>query len=127
MITKKTYIGIYDWKIYYTEVEKGDKSKNIIKRLKKLYPKEDRKEDKELFKEIKSNIDNSRKDGGLCSYFDTSRITSVLIYRTTKKSERIRVIAHELRHAADEILNLKSVNDREAAAYLQGYIFMKLW
>jgi hypothetical protein len=127
MITKKIYVGIYDWTIYYTEIEKGDKSKLTIKRLQKIYPKEIKKKDKELFYEIKSNIKHERKDGGLCSCFEYSRKTSVLIYRTTKKKERLRVIAHELRHATDQILDVKNICDIEASAYLQGYIFMKLF
>ena len=127
MITKKLDIDIYGWTIHYTEVEKGDKSKVVLNRIRKFIPKKQRVDYRDWLNEVKENIDDKRTDGGVCSYWGLYRRTSVLIYRTTSKKQRRMVIAHELRHVVDQILhNHNIVWDKEAAAYLQGYIFMKL-
>ena len=51
----------------------------------------------------------------------------IIIYEAENEANLKNVKAHELRHLTDRMLEWANIDDSEAAAFLQGYLFEKLY
>ena len=116
MIRRDLNIPIYNFKLNVVELEDtGDE--NLITRMLK-------KADMEpaFIDEIVGDLRNKSCNGGwtLC-HFGRKHIIVVLLPMTDEKVRR-RVLHHELRHVADDILEHGDIKDKEAAAYLAGFL-----
>jgi len=116
----KFKIDIYDWDIYYIEVEKKKDLKAVIVKLSKL------KMPHKIMVGIRDDIKDGATNGGHHWCHTYERKTIVLLYKTTSKRNRTHTIFHEKRHIEDRILHHLGIDDIEASAFLAGYIAEKL-
>lgn len=65
----------------------------------------------------------SNYNTGMCISNDDIRMSAIFVSKATKKSEFWSTLIHEIKHAADAIIDYYGVEwDGEDAAYLTGYI-----
>lgn len=65
----------------------------------------------------------SERNSGMCVSNDDIRMSAIFVSRATSSSEWWNTMLHEIRHAADAIIEYYGVEwDGEDAAYLTGYI-----
>jgi hypothetical protein len=121
MKIKKFKVDVYDWKVTLIEITSKKDYKKVIPILKKFGC------EKEIVKNTKFHIKNGSKNGGHHSYDTKYWESIILIYPSTSKKERMRVLCHEKRHCEDKILEELSVYGVEAPAYLAGYLAKKLF
>lgn len=116
MKSKRINIPIYDFRLDLLEVENSDDVVLLAKFFKSV------RLDDEISLEILDAVKNGDVDGGwTISNFGLKRILVVLLKMRTE-AQRRKVLAHEKRHVEDDILEHASVNDKEAAGYLAGYL-----
>ena len=108
-------IDIYDWKVYYIEVEKKKDAKEVEKFCKKLNIDSDT---------IIKNIKNGYIDGGCHIY--NERWSVIFLYMMTSKNKKIEILVHETTHAADRIKRYCELKGTESRAFLTGFITKKL-
>lgn len=78
--------------------------------------------DAEYISEAADNQKNGYVDGGYTYYnFRVGKVV-ILFYPTTAKKQQINIYSHEKRHLEDRVLENASVDDKEASAYLSGYL-----
>jgi hypothetical protein len=116
----KFNIDIYDWDIYYIEVERKKDSKAVIAKLRSIPA------SKELINEVRDDIKSGSKNGGHHLFNLVFRKSVILLYQTTNKKDRINIIFHEKRHVEDRLCKHLDIDDMEASAFLAGYIAEKL-
>jgi hypothetical protein len=113
MIEKIIDIPIYDWDVTFLIVE----DKKDIPDLNKWY---------NLFQarymgDLNKEFDNIKNAGQ--TFIDrTAQKILVTIFPCTNFAEKLVTIGHEKRHVEDLILEECGINDKEAAAYLSGYL-----
>jgi len=117
----KFKIPLYDWDITFIEVT----SKKDAKKIGKIYKKF--KADKESREDIVHAIKKGRVNGGRFTYDTLYCEAIILIFKTTSKKERRKVIRHESRHCEDRVLQHAHVYDIEASAYLAGFLASKIY
>ena len=109
-------IPMYDFRLDLLEVENSDDVALLTKFFKGV------RLDDELSLEILDAVKNGDVDGGwTISNFGIKRILVVLLKMRTE-AQRRKVLAHEKRHAEDDILEHCGISDKEAAGYLAGYL-----
>jgi hypothetical protein len=113
-------IPIYDWNLYFIEVEDKADLVKVLAKFNIIKP------TKELVDEVISNIDRGMFNGGMHYYNTDMRKTLIMLYKTTSKAKRINIIFHEQRHAVDRICAHLLIDDIEASAHLSGFIAEKL-
>jgi hypothetical protein len=107
---------MYDFRLDLLEVERSEDVALLAKFFKGV------RLDDEISLEILDAVENGDVDGGwTISNFGLKRILVVLLKMRTEEQRR-KVLAHEKRHVEDDILEHASVNDKEAAGYLAGYL-----
>ena len=116
MKIKKFKVDVYEWKITFIEVT-SKKDWKKVNRIQKKFGVE-----KSVIKDVRSHIKNGNKNGGYHSYNVKYWESIILIYPSTSKKQRTKVICHEKRHCEDKILEHTSVYGTEAPAYLAGYL-----
>ena len=116
MIRKNMNIPIYNYKLTVVELEDTGDADIVTKMLKKVDMGPD------FFADIVEDLRDEARNGGwtLC-HFGRKHIFVVLLPMTSEKVRR-RVLHHELRHGADDILEHGDIKDKEAAAYLAGFL-----
>ena len=112
----KFKVPIYDWKITFIEVTSKKDSKKVHKIYKKF------KVGKYDLKDITNIVKKGYVNGGRFSYDFSYQEGIIIIFKTTSKKERRKVLKHECRHCEDRILQHAHVEDIEASAYLAGFI-----
>jgi hypothetical protein len=118
-----TRIGIYNWDLTLFIVD----SPSDAREAKKLFIKHgiSKKTIREIIADIKDNATN----GGIHMSDFAQRHSLAGIMNCTSFCEKIIHLAHEARHIEDTILMHCGIEDREAAAYLSGFLtrkFLKL-
>lgn len=116
MIRRKINIPIYDFKLEVLELEDIGDTNIVTKALKKVDMEPD------FIAEIVGDLRDESRNGGwtLCN-FGRKYIFVVTLPATNEKIRR-KVLNHELRHVADDILEHCGIKDKEAAAYLAGFL-----
>lgn len=116
MIRKNMNIPIYNYKLNVVELEDTGDADIVTKMLKKADM------DPDFIAEIVGDLRDEARNGGwtLC-HFGRKHIFVILLPMTSEKVRR-RVLHHELRHVADDILGHADIKDKEAAAYLAGFL-----
>ncbi len=112
----KFKIDIYDWDIHYIETENKKDADNIIRKLSQLRISD------EMKKEVREEIENDVINGGEHFWNSTTRLSILLLYKTSNKEEKINIICHEKRHTEDRICEHLGIKDTEAVAFIAGYI-----
>lgn len=116
MKKKRIDVSMYDFRVDLLEVENSDDVALLVKYFKSIRLEND------ISVEILDAVKNGDVDGGwTISNFGLKRILVVLLKMRTV-SQRRKVMSHEKRHVEDDILEHASVNDKEAAGYLAGYL-----
>lgn len=116
MKSKRINIPMYDFRLDLLEVENSDDVVLLAKFFKGV------RLDDEISLEILDAVKNGDVDGGwTLSNLGIKRILVVLLKMRTE-AQRRAVLAHEKRHVEDDILEHCHVNDKEAAAFLAGYL-----
>jgi hypothetical protein len=117
-----TYIDIYDWRIKVYEIESHTADAGLILSVLKRNEIE-----KEAIDEIMEEVRVGGRDGGVHLSRTFSRCSLVIIYPCDSPQVRLRTITHELRHVQDRIMQECHLDDGEPAAFLCGFIYMKLF
>lgn len=116
MINKKINVPLYGFKIDFVECE-SDKDADALDIFFKRA-----KFDDPLAEEIVTDIREGCIDGGwTLACFNIKRII-VIIYPTSSEHKRCEVVSHERRHVEDDILKHCGIDDKEASAYLAGFL-----
>jgi uncharacterized membrane-anchored protein len=116
MKSKRINIPIYDFRLDLLEVENSNDVALLARFFKSV------RLDEDITLEILNAIKDGDVDGGwTISNFGHKRILVVLLKMRSEEKRR-EVLAHEKRHVEDDILEHASVNDKEAAGYLAGYL-----
>ena len=116
----KFKIKIYDWDIFYIEVESRKDEKVVEKKLKSLGL------TKKLRKFATNEIKDGAKDGGECFNNAYKRWSIIVLYQSRNYKNKIEILSHEKRHVEDSIINQLNLECREARAHIAGYIAKKL-
>lgn len=116
MTIKDINVEIYHHKIKLIEVNKKDKYSKLEEILYQYNLPSD------TLNDIKYNIENKCINGGWTISSMSRRLSLVIILPCSNKESRRDVINHEKRHIEDDILEHCGVNDKEASAYLAGYL-----
>lgn len=120
MIVKTINIPIYSYRLIYVEIESEEDLLPIIRLSKRLHLGD------ENIKEIESRITN-KEIGGATTFHKYSNCTLVVIlYPQPDEKRKKECIAHEKRHCEDFILERLNIEDKEAAAYLSGWLATQL-
>lgn len=120
MKIKKFKVDVYEWKITFIEVTSKKDWKRVNKIQKKFGV------ERNIIKNTKKQIKGGSKNGGYHSYNTKYWESIILIYPSSSKTQRLKVLCHEKRHCEDIILEHLSVYGTEAPAYLAGYLAKKL-
>lgn len=116
MKSKRINIPLYDFKLDLIEVE-DDKDAVLLRKFFKQIRLQD-----DVSLEILDAVENNDIDGGwTLAALGIKRILVVLL-KMSSESKRRQVLMHEKRHVEDDILDHCSINDKESAAYLAGYL-----
>jgi len=73
------------------------------------------------------HVKNRSYDGGKTYTKRNSRHIIVIIFPQSSKQKFFNTINHEKRHVIDDILEWHDVHDKEAAAYLDGFLSEELY
>ena len=116
MRSKRINVPLYDFRVDLIEIEGDGDAAPLLKFFRGV------KLDGDIVEEIIDAVKNGDVDGGwTIANFGIKRILVVLLKMRTEEQRR-KVLSHEKRHVEDDILEHASVNDKEAAAYLAGYL-----
>lgn len=114
-------VPIFIYKVIVVTIEGPDDVADILPLLKEL------KVNKADTKEVKRNIKESVKKGGIHFYNEGLQSSMIIIYSDENYEDYINTLGHEKRHIEDAILETKGIRDRETAAYIAGYLTQKLF
>ena len=118
MRTKKIHIPIYEYDVFMYQVEDVEDVDAITRALKKfrLF---------EILEEVTDNI-TDEVDGGAVTCFNAgAKLAVCVFYPCADPVFYEATLDHEKRHVVDDIMEHCSVNDKEAAAYLSGWLTTK--
>lgn len=116
MIKKRFNVPIYCFDCVFLEIESRDDVEALTKELKRL------RITNEIMEEVSTACVEGDVDGGWTISNFGRRIICVILLPMRNADQRLSVLNHEKRHVVDDILNHCGVDDKEAAAYLDGYV-----
>ena len=112
-------IPIYTWNFQLIILENSDDAEEVRKIANKYkFP-----DTEDLIKHVK----DLSHDGGKTYTKRSSRDLIVIIFPHISEAGLIGTINHEKRHVIDDILEWHDVHDKEAAAYLDGWVSEQLY
>lgn len=120
MKVDKFDIPIFDWSLTLIQIEQQSDYKKAYKTMKKFGL-----DDNQLQFHF-GNITNSR-DGGLHGHNNSKRESIIFLHRMSHFGCRLKIMAHELNHLVNSILNVCEIEDMETSAYLSGYITLLVY
>lgn len=120
MIKRSFNIPIYNFDVFFVEVE----GKEDVTPLRRLLRKQGLSD--EIEGEILSAVEEGSFDGGWTLSALGRRLFYVILLPMSSEESRVNVLNHEKRHIEDDLLEYCGVDDKEAAAYLAGYLSLKL-
>lgn len=116
MISKNIWVPIYSYRIWYVEVEGPEDLPKLLKLAKKVNLGE------ENINEIKLKVQRNEEGGATTFHRKSDCSLFVIIYPQPSVYRREECISHEKRHCEDFILKHLGIDDKEAAAYLAGWL-----
>lgn len=119
MRTKKIHIPIYEYDVLLVQVDDVEDADSIQRALRRysLGP--------DIMAEIIENI-TDEVDGGAITCFNAgAKLAVCVFYPCSDPVFYEATLDHEKRHVVDDILEHCNVNDKEAAAYLSGWLTTK--
>lgn len=117
MKIKRFTVPLYNFTGTFAELDEGIAD---APKIAKLYKEMDI--DQETIDKTTSDVSRGCHNGGDTFYNFAFKKFLIVVYPCNSERMRRNIVAHESRHLADRILEWASVNDIEAAAFLQGYI-----
>lgn len=116
MIKKRFNVPIYCYDCVFLEIESRDDAEALTKELRRLRITD------EIMEEVSTSCVEGDVDGGWTIANLGRKIICVVLLPMRSADQRLSVLNHEKRHVVDDILNHCGVDDKEAAAYLDGYV-----
>lgn len=119
MRTKKIHIPIYEYDVLLVQVDDVEGADSIQRALRRynLGP--------DIMAEIIENITNEVDGGGITCFNTGYKMAITVLYPCTDADFYEATVDHEKRHIVDDVLEHCGVNDKEAAAYLSGWLTTK--
>lgn len=118
MRTKKIHIPIYEFDVFMYQIEDVEDADAITRVLKKF-------KIFDVIEEIMTNI-IAEVEGGAITCFNPGAKEAVCVFYPDPNATYYEMTRdHEKRHIVDYILEHCNVNDKEAAAYLSGWLTTK--
>lgn len=118
MRTNKIHVPIYEYDVFMYQIEDVEDADAITRVLKKF------KID-DVIEEVTTNI-TDEAEGGAITCFNPGEKTAVCVFYPESDATYYEMtLDHEKRHVVDDILEHCNVNDKEAAAYLSGWLTTK--
>lgn len=112
-------VPIYNWNFTLISIDSAADAGKVMAIARKLsFPDQDT-----LIEQIKKKS----YDGGKTYTNRNVRHVVVIIFSQTSKQKFFNTLNHEKRHVVDDILEWHDVHDKEAAAYLDGFISEELY
>ncbi|MCM1216527.1 MAG: hypothetical protein NC209_03945 [Alistipes sp.] len=121
MKLKRVKVPIYDYSVIVAEVEKKGDAVAMSKVLSELKVPNEHKAD------VLDMIERESFNGGDTFRNMKMKKLLVIIYPCKNESARRNVLAHEMRHVVDRIMEWSNITDMEASAYLQGWLGEKIY
>lgn len=116
MKIKHVKVDVYRWKVDVIELSNKDTFDDVQKVIQKY------KLGKEITDTIKKEMKENCRDGGY-TFTKYGKWQSVIfLYKMSSKKIRRNILNHEKRHVEDDIVQYLGINDKEAVAYLAGYL-----
>lgn len=115
-------VPIYDWCLTFITTYDSTDASSIRGYIEECMP----KLPKEAKEHIVDSVSRGDFNGGETLTSMSSKKALVIIFRWSDESYFYNVLNHEKRHVVDNILEDAHINDKEAAAYLDGYISAEL-
>ncbi len=116
----KFNIKIYDWDVFYIEVESKKDAKKVVKKLKSIgVP-------KDVMDHIGPEIKDNAMNGGEHFYNPGKRWSIIFMHQTSSNSCKFEIVCHEKRHIEDRIMEYLGLEGTEAGAFIAGYIAKNL-
>lgn len=120
MIKKSFKVPLYCFDCTFIELEGKEDADALSRELRRLRVTED------IYEELVVSCREGDVDGGwTITNFGNKRICVVLLPMRSD-DRRISVLGHEKRHVEDDILSHCGVDDKEASAYLAGFLSLHL-
>lgn len=76
----------------------------------------------DMINDVVGNVSDGAFDGGYTISNMSIKELYVVLLACSNDDVRRRVLGHERRHVEDDVLEHCGINDKEAAAYLSGYL-----
>lgn len=118
MRTNKIHVPIYEYDVLMYQIEDVEDADAITRVLKKL-------DAHEIIEEVTTNITDEAEGGAITCFNPGRKMMVCVFYPETDDTYREMTLDHEKRHVVDDILEHCNVNDKEAAAYLSGWLTTK--
>lgn len=118
MRTKKIHVPIYEYDVFIYQIEDVEDADAITRVLKKF-------KIFDLIEEITNNIIDEVNGGAVTCFNAGAKIAVCVFYPDDDAVFYEATLDHEKRHVVDDILEHCNVNDKEAAAYLSGWLTTK--
>ena len=118
MRTNKIHVPIYEYDVFMYQIEDVEDADAITRVLKKL-------DAQEIIEEVTSNITDEVQGGAITCFNAGRKIALCVFYPESDATYYEMTLDHEKRHVVDDILEHCNVNDKEAAAYLSGWLTTK--
>ena len=123
MTIKRFKVPLYEYKVIVVMLpaKTDEEYVNILNKLLKYLGASE-----EHIDETVQDFKNGDTNGGVHFYNFKKTTSAIIVYHCTSHNKLIEVIAHESRHLVDRIMEWGSIKDHEAAAYLSGFIAVKM-
>lgn len=121
MKLKRIKIPIYDYTVLFAEIE-GKQDKAAMSKVAAEI-----KIEGEHLADILNAIENEATNGGDTFRNMVMKKLLVIMYPCKSEAMRRNIIAHEMRHVVDRIMEWININDIEASAYLQGWLAERIY
>ena len=118
MRTKKIHIPIYEYDVFMYQIEDIEDADAITRVLKKFHI-------HELIEEVTTNVTDEVNGGAVTCFNAGAKIAVCIFYPDSDATYYEATLDHEKRHVVDDIMEHCRVDDKEAAAYLSGWLTTK--
>lgn len=110
-------IDLFDWEVFYYIVDKTVNKAHLTN-----YLRGHQIEEKQILNTVGKATAADYLDGGEHHYFEDETKSLIVIFRASSPIRQVSTIAHENRHAADNICDTLGIDDIETPAYIEGFL-----
>ena len=112
----KFVVPLYDIDVTLLQVEGKEDEEAVLDECKQYNISE------EIEEELRDSISNEYSDGASTFWNSGLHVAVIVFYRMKSAQRKCVCYSHEKRHLEDRILEFCGIDDREAAAYLAGFL-----